>query len=201
MASPTRISRDLVVDALRCNCGNVSAAAEDLGISRRGLYDRCQAFSIDPSDYRAMGVTFSSSGVTTAADFTVRSEDATVQAVPTSRVGKWRDSEVGARLGSIMRQVGEVVGTAVVGAAEDFERQIARKAASPPRLHKPYLDLLHSVRRQFNAAEDADHTATDVLEDYISWGMERYAAERLGKRRKLVSLEGVVSPKAEGNGK
>lgn len=201
MASPTRISRDLVVDALRCNCGNVSAAAEDLGISRRGFYDRCQAFSIDPSDYRAMGVTFSSSGVTTAADFTVGSEGATVQAVPTSRVGKWRDSEVGARLGSIMRQVGEVVGAAVVGAAEDVGTQLVRKAQAPPRLKRHRLDWLHSLRRQVNAAEDADYTASDILDQFLEWGGEEFATYRLSKRRKLVSLDGVVSPQAEGNGK
>lgn len=191
MSAPPRISRDLIADALTCRDGNVSAAAEDLGISRRGLYDRLQAFGINPADYRLRGgVTYGSSGIhSTGDDLTVddctlsnvRNEDPDVHA---SRSEKWHAMSPGHKLGSIMRGMGQAVGATVSEAVEDLSAAMVRKAQAAPRLKKNHLAWLHSLRRQLNAQWDADLTASDVLERFINWGGEEFAREMLEQRRK-----------------
>ncbi len=48
----TEVQRDLVVDALRKHKGNVTQAAEELGIWRQRLHEVCRRLAIDPKGYR-----------------------------------------------------------------------------------------------------------------------------------------------------
>lgn len=187
MSTAPRISRDLVEQALRARDGNVSAVAEDLGISRRGLYDRLQAFGINPAHYRVVsGVTFSASGVTATGDFT---PDCTVSSgvkpepdVHASWIEKWQDSPAGHKFGSIMREVGQTVGAAVSGAAEDFSAAVSRKVQATPRLKRNHLQFFNTVRRQYNAENDLDLNISDIMEMFVNRYGDRFAREILGRR-------------------
>ncbi len=191
MSSPTRISRELIEEAHRPRHGHVSAAAEDLGIPPRGLYDRLAAFGIDQHAFRSGGgVTFSSSGVqatghhfTLENDRSVRSDVNQNDAVRTSSGEKWHASPASHKFVSIMRDVGTVVGATVAAAAEDIGAAMTRTAqkAQTPRLRKNHLAFFHSLRRQINAQTDSDLTIHDVMEMYINWGGDRFAHEVLSR--------------------
>lgn len=199
MASPPRISRALIEEALTVRGGNVSAAAEDLGLQRSGMYDRMKAFGIDPRKYREQDVTFSGNGVTVVGSLDTVQHVQSAPAVAASRAVQWREGGKGHKFGAIMRQVGEAVGAAVAGAVDDIGAEMVRRAQTPPRLTKAHLELVHSFRRQLNAARDTDYNASDILNDYIAWGFERYAAEQLAKKCRLVSLDQVFQqPSKEG---
>lgn len=198
MATPPRITRSMVEEALAANGGNVSAAAENLGVSRRGFYDRMEAFSIDPEAFRS--VTFSAEGAHIGDHFTVRSGVQHGSDVHTSSDAKWQDGKPETKFRAIMRQVGEAVGTAVQGAVDDLGAAMERRNTPPPmRLKRAEQDWVHAVRRKVNAEWNDDLTGSDLLEMIVRWAREKgFAEEMLAKDRRYMPLSDVSRPRGDG---
>ena len=184
MGAPTRVLTQDIVNALLRERGNVKAAAESLGLSRKGLYKRVISLGLDLGGFRAaaghvtpmptvgtMGTNVCDTGTRTNSDRAPKAKAETG--------GHFKGSATASRLPTVEK----------AGAVLDQIRLQARpRQQQPARLEPEQVEELQRVRLEIQARTGVEMTNSDLARQFFKqcfgpWADEILSAPKSGRKR------------------
>lgn len=182
------ISTAAVREALRISGGNVCAAAENLGLSRRGLYDRLRAFEINPGEYRKEVAAMppaprvAKDELVTALAATNGNVAQAADDLGISRQAVYKKAELlNVDYAEFRKDAPTATALSFDDLADAVRDRAKRRPVQTPRLKSDQVVAVQRLRRQLQAMLNRDLTNSDVLELFFRRYFPVFEAEVLGK--------------------
>lgn len=164
MAAPLKVSTQEVVNALLARRGNVQAAAEDLGLTRNGLYDRIERLGLDLAGFR-------SSGVRTVSPITTVPSMRSIRAPQVHASKTARDQFPSAARPPIVR--------AMDTAAEELPIRAVPQRPRPLRLKPDHQDRLRDAKLDLGARYRIETNENAILDQFFDEAFEVWLESKL----------------------
>ncbi len=155
--------------------GDVKHAAEELGVTRRSLYNKIARLGIDLGVLRAER-TYEAKGYTDIVDTNVSSTVLVAVSDPNSPGGSVQPPNLNTILGAMMQRGGEalrIAGSDLMG---------NQKAPQPAKLRREVLDHVQAARIQYQAIHGCELTNSAFLERLVVEYLPIMMSDEMAKR-------------------
>jgi Bacterial regulatory protein, Fis family len=165
MAAPQKVSTQDLVNALLARRGNVQAAADDLGLTRNGLYARIERLGLDLAGFRS-----ASANVVSHVNTVPSMPSIARQAVHAPKSARAHYSDLRGR---------SIVSPVASATAEDLPIRAVPQRQRPLRLKPAHQDRLRDAKLDFGARYRIETNENAILEQFFDEAFEQWLQSKL----------------------